>query len=79
MVGGVPSTERLLADGRFPAHHEQLELFRSIATMDPKAPIPPLRNQRPTWDKAAALAKRWRLNQLAGRLAGLALEPTRFA
>ena len=34
-------------------------MFRSIATMDAKAPIPPLRNQNPTWALAAALAKRW--------------------
>ena len=26
--------------GRFPAHAERLRLFRSIATMDPKAPLP---------------------------------------
>lgn len=68
------SLERLLADGRFPAYSEQLRLFRSIATMDAKAPIPPLRNQKLTWDKAAELAKRWRLNQLAGRLVRLAAE-----
>jgi DNA polymerase I len=73
------SFERLLADGRFPAYREQLQLFRSIATMDPKAPIPPLRNQNPTWAQAAALAKQWKLDQLAGRLARLAEEPSRFA
>jgi DNA polymerase-1 len=71
------SLERLLADGRFPAYREQLRLFRSIATMDAKAPIPPLRNQDPTWSQAAALAKRWQLSQLAGRLARLAEEPPR--
>jgi DNA polymerase-1 len=71
--------ERLLADGRFPAYREKLRLFRSIATMDPKAPIPPLRNQNPTWSQAAALAKRWKLNQLAGRLARLAEELSQFA
>jgi len=72
------SLERLLADGRFPAYREQLRLFRSIATMDARAPIPPLRNQNPTWSQAAALAKRWKLSQLAGRLARLAQEPPRF-
>lgn len=71
------SLERLLADGRFPAYREQLQLFRSIATMDARAPIPPLRNQNPTWSQAAALAKRWQLSQLAGRLARLAVEPPR--
>jgi DNA polymerase-1 len=70
------SLERLLADGRFPAYREQLVMFRSIATMDAKAPIPPLRNQNPTWALAAALAKRWKLVQLAGRLTRLAKEPS---
>ena len=73
------SLERLLAEGRFPAYRKQLRLFRAIATMDPKAPIPPLRDLNPTWTEAAALAKRWKLNQLAGRLARLAGEPKRFA
>ena len=75
LLGRYGSLERLLADGRFPAYREQLRKFRSIATMDWKAPIPALRNQKPTWAKAAALAKRWQLNQLAGRLARLAEDP----
>jgi DNA polymerase I len=49
-----------------------LLLFRSIATMDRKAPVPSLRTQKPTWDKAAALAREWELNQLAKRLDELA-------
>ena len=36
------------------------------------APLPPLRNQKPTWDKAADLARGWRLNKLAERLDALA-------
>jgi hypothetical protein len=40
--------------------------------MNKKAPLPSLRNQKPTWDKAAALARKWELNQLAGRLEELA-------
>jgi hypothetical protein len=39
--------------------------------MNPKAPLPSLRSRRPTWDKAAALARKWQLNQLAGRLDAL--------
>jgi len=62
------SLDALLAAGRFPAHAKQLRLFRAIATMNPKAPLPPLRDQTPTWDKAAALAAEWGLRQLAGRL-----------
>ena len=62
------SLETALKAGRFPAIAETLRLYRSIATMDKKAPLPSLRSQKPTWDKAAALAKEWELNQLARRL-----------
>jgi len=54
--------------GRFPKEAEELRLYRRIATMDASAPLPPLRNQRPTWNKAAALARGWELNNLAKRL-----------
>ena len=66
------SLEAALGAGRFPAQAEELRLFRSIATMDPKAPLPSLRSQKPSWDKAAALAKEWNLDQLARRLEQLA-------
>ena len=62
------SLEAALKAGRFPAHAESLRLFRQIATMNRKAPLPSLRSQRPTWDKAAELARKWELNQLARRL-----------
>jgi len=45
-----------------------LSAYRSIATMDKKAPLPKIAAQTPTWHKAAALARKWQLNQLAGRL-----------
>ena len=60
--------EAALAAGRLSAQAEDLRLFRSIATMNPKAPLPSLRSQKPTWSKAAALARNWELNQLAKRL-----------
>jgi DNA polymerase-1 len=47
-------------------------MYRAIATMDRKAPLPSLRSQKPTWAKAAALARDWELNQLARRLEALA-------
>ncbi len=62
------SLEAALAAGRFPAQAENLRLYRSIATMNKKAPLPSLRSQKPTWRKAAALARGWELSQLAGRL-----------
>ena len=60
--------EAALEAGRFPAMAERLRLFRSLATMNRKAPLPSLRSQKPTWHKAAALAREWELNQLAHRL-----------
>ena len=68
------SLEAALSAGRFPALAESLRLFREIATMDRKAPLPSLRSQKPTWDKAAALAQKWELKQLATRLEQLAGE-----
>jgi DNA polymerase-1 len=62
------SLEKMLAAGRYPDHAEELRLYRSIATMDRKAPLPRLAAQKPTWAKAAALARAWELNQLAARL-----------
>jgi DNA polymerase I len=66
------SLEGILASGRFAAQADQLRLYRRIATMDRSAPLPPLRNQRPAWSAAAALASDWQLNRLADRLAALA-------
>jgi DNA polymerase-1 len=57
-----------LAAGLFPAQAEILRLYRSIATMNKKVPLPSLASQKPTWRKAAALAREWQLNQLASRL-----------
>jgi DNA polymerase-1 len=63
--------EKLLADGRLTAQADELRLYRSIATMNASAPIPPLDDQTPTWAKAAKLARDWELNRLADRLAAL--------
>jgi DNA polymerase-1 len=60
--------ESLLEAGRFPAQADELRLYRRIATMDASAPLPPLSDQTPTWDKAAALAREWELDRLAERL-----------
>ena len=65
------SLEVALAQGSFAAQAENLRLYRSIATMDASAPLPPLDDQTPTWDAAAALAREWELNQLADRLASI--------
>jgi exodeoxyribonuclease III len=62
------SLEAALKAGRFPAIAETLRLYRSIATMNKRAPLPTLKDQKPTWSKAAELARKWELNQLARRL-----------
>lgn len=66
------SLEALLKAGRFPKQAAELRLYKSIATMDRKAPLPKLPDQTPTWAKAAALARAWQLNALADRLDVLA-------
>jgi hypothetical protein len=59
-----------------PVHRaEDLKLYHSIATMDKKAPLPKIAAQTPSWHKAAALARKWQLNQLAGRLEEMARKP----
>ena len=62
------SLEAALKAGRFAAEAEDLRLYRNIATMDPKAPLPRLRAQTPTWAKAAQAAAELGLGALAGRL-----------
>ena len=66
------SLEVALKAGRFSDLAEQLRMFRSIATMNAKAPLPRVKDQKPTWAQASALARGWELNQLADRLAKLA-------
>jgi DNA polymerase-1 len=66
------SLENALAAGRFAQLAEKLRLYRSIATMDKSAPLPPLRNQIPTWARAAGRARDWQLNKLADRLEAFA-------
>ncbi|HEU0059588.1 MAG TPA: 5'-3' exonuclease H3TH domain-containing protein [Hyphomicrobiaceae bacterium] len=68
------SLEKILAAGRFATQAEKLRLYRAIATMDKTAPLPPLRNQKATWAKAALLAREWQLNKLAERLQALAAQ-----
>jgi 5'-3' exonuclease len=62
------SLAAILKAGRFAQQAEDLKLYRAIATMDKKAPLPSLVRQTPTFAKAAKLARKWQLMQLAGRL-----------
>ena len=62
------SLEAALAAGRFAAEADDLRLYRRIAQMDAKAPLPKLGPQRPAWAKAAKAAQELGLGALAGRL-----------
>jgi DNA polymerase I len=66
------SLDAALEAGRFPNQREELVLYRRIATLDASAPLPPLRNQSPTWAEASSLVRSWGLNQLGDRLAARA-------
>ncbi len=66
--------EQALADARFAAQADELKLYKKIATMDATAPLPTLRDQTPTWESAAALAREWKLDRLAQRLGELAAD-----
>jgi hypothetical protein len=65
----------ILKAGRFRKQGEELRLYRAIAIMNRKAPVPRVANQTPTWAKAAALARSWQLKQLAERLEATAAGP----
>jgi hypothetical protein len=56
------------ASGRNAQRNCSLRLYRLIATMDAKAPLPALADQEPTWASASNLERTWGLNQLADRL-----------
>jgi DNA polymerase-1 len=64
--------DALLATGLFPIQANDLRLYHRIATMDASAPLPSLRAQKPTWSKAARLAREWELNRLGDRFSSLA-------
>jgi DNA polymerase I len=66
--------DAILKAGRFARIADDLRLYRAIATMNKKAPLPSLAGQKPTFAKAAALARKWQLRQLAGRLEEIAKE-----
>jgi DNA polymerase-1 len=66
-----PDLEAMLAAGQFPAQADAIRLYRRIATMVTTAPLPPVPDTIPTWNKAAQLARKWGLQALSERLAGL--------
>jgi DNA polymerase-1 len=62
------SLEQTLAVGHFTDQAEALKLYKHLATMDPRAPVPALPDQAPRWDVGARLAHMWELFRLAQRL-----------
>jgi DNA polymerase-1 len=68
LIKQFESLESLLKAGRFPTQADELRLFRKIATMNAKAPVPKIPDQQPTWANAARLMRKWELNNLAARL-----------
>ena len=71
LLGQYGTLEAALEQGRFAAEADALRLYRHVATMDRDAPLPQLEDQQPTWERAAALAEKWGLGRLAGRLGAL--------
>ncbi len=61
-----------IADPRLAGQADALRLYKTIATMNAAAPLPPLPDHTPTWSRASALARHWALNRLADRLADMA-------
>ena len=58
----------VLEAGLFQTEAKMLRLYRLIARMDAKAPLPLLADQQPTWGSASTFARDWGLNKLADRL-----------
>ena len=68
LVRRYGTLDGVLEAGLFQNQAEMLRLYRLIATMDAKAPLPSLADQEPTWVSASSLALGWGLKQLADRL-----------
>jgi 5'-3' exonuclease len=64
--------EAALEAGRFAAQADELRTYRRMATLDPEAPLPPLKDQTPAWEHASAYVRELGLNALSERLLALA-------
>ncbi len=63
------SLEDAIAAGRFAAIAEDLRLYRRIASLDASAPLPPLKDQTPSWAEASSRLSAWGMNAVAERVA----------
>jgi DNA polymerase-1 len=68
------SLEDAIAAGRFAAIAEDLRLYRRIASLDASAPLPPLKDQTPSWAEASSLLSAWGMNAVAERVAARTAE-----
>jgi DNA polymerase-1 len=68
LVQRYGTLDGVLEAGLFQTEAKMLRLYRLIATMDAKAPLPSLGDQQPTWGSASSFVRSWGLNQLADRL-----------
>jgi exodeoxyribonuclease-3 len=68
LVQRYGTLDGVLKAGLFKTQAKMLRLYRLIATMDAKAPLPSLGDQEPTWSSASDFTHDWGLNQLADRL-----------
>ena len=68
LVRRYGTLDSALEAGLLKTQAEMLHLYRLIATMNAKAPLPSLADQQPTWSSASSFARDWGLNQLADRL-----------
>ncbi len=64
------SLAAILKAGRFARIAEDLRLYRAIATMNIKAPLPSLASQKHTFAKAATLVRKWQLSATGGQVGG---------
>jgi DNA polymerase-1 len=68
LLGTYGSLDAMLDAGRFSAEADKLRLYRRVATLDAKAPLPKLVDREPDWAAGAAAARDLGLDGLAGRL-----------
>jgi 5'-3' exonuclease len=65
LLAQFPSLEAMLEEGRFGAEADALRLYRKLATLDRRAPLPPLPDKTPDWAQAAVSASDFGLAGLA--------------
>jgi DNA polymerase-1 len=68
LLGTYGSLDAMLDAGRFSAEADKLRLYRRVATLDAKAPLPKLVDREPDWAACAAAVRELGLDGLAGRL-----------